>query len=377
VIPRPEGVEIRPIRSLSGRRRFVDLPFRIHGGDPNWVPPLRLSVYDRLSPRSPMATHQQWALWLALRNGHPVGRIGACVDRLFDEHQGERWGWVGFFDSFDDPEVAARLFEVSWDWCRRQGAVRAVGPANFTTNDELGLMVHGFDRPPALMTLQNPRYYQALWEERGWEPAMDLFGYRFEDLTTDLSERQRRTLDRLKQRSGVTVRGLDMASFDAEVGKLFDLYNAAWQNNWGFAPLPEADMRHLAKQLRQVIRPEWVFALEKNGIPVAVCITIPDANRVMQKLRTGRLFPTGWARLLLGVRKTNVARVWALGVRPDVANLALGPLLYAEIVDRLRRSGVKEAEASWTLSTNHRINDQIEAMGGRHSRTWRLYQRAL
>lgn len=361
----------------NGRRVFVDVPFRIHGGDPDWIPPLRLSVYDRLSPKHPANAHQETALWVAFRHGRPVGRIGACVDSLFNDYQKVRWGWVGFFDSFDDPEVAGGLFNTACSWAAGRGADTCVGPASFTTNDELGLMVEGFEEAPAILTLQNPRYYEQLWTGHGWEPAMDLWGWHFETSETELSERQRRALERLQKRARVRARSIDMDDYDAEVGRFFEIYNAAWQDNWGFAPMPEAEVRHLAKQLRQIIRPEWAFGLETNdGEPVAVCLALPDMNLPMRRVRSGRLAPFGWYPLLRAKNRVPRARVWALGIRPDYQHLALGPLLYREIVDRLSSDPrIEGAEASWTLATNRRINNQMEAMGARRTKVWRLYQR--
>jgi GNAT superfamily N-acetyltransferase len=356
----------------------VDVPFRIHGGDPGWVPPLRMTVYDRLSPRHPAAAHQETALWVAYRHRRPVGRIGACRDSLFDQRQGARWGWVGFFDTFDDKAVASALFDAATGWCADNGADRCVGPANFTTNDELGLQVEGFDQPPTLLTLQNPPYYESLWSGYGWEPAMDLWAWRFESSRTALSDRQRRVLERIERRAKVSARSLDMSDFDAEVGRFFEVYNAAWNDNWGFTPMPEAEVRHLAKQLRQILNPNWAFGLvTEDGTAVAVCLALPDLNIPMRKVRSGRLAPTGWATLLLGQRRTKVARVWVLGVRPDYQHLALGSLLYREIVDRLRADGVDVAEASWTLASNRRINDQLAAMGAERSKVWRLYEKPL
>ncbi|HMC38869.1 MAG TPA: hypothetical protein VKI19_04345 [Acidimicrobiales bacterium] len=374
-MPRPE---VRRVSGWNGRRRFIDVPFRIHGGDPDWIPPLRLTVHDRLSPRHPANSHQQTALWIAYRHGRPVGRIGACVDSMFNDYQKVRWAWVGFYDSFDDPDVAAALFEVACAWAAEHGADTCVGPANFTTNDELGLQVDGFDDPPTILTLQNPPYYEGLWTAHAWEPAMELWAWHFVKTQTALSDRQRRTLERLKTRAKVRARSIDMDDYDAEVGRFFEVYNAAWQDNWGFAPLPEPEVRHLAKQLKQIIRPEWAFGLETTdtGEPVAVCLALPDMNRPMQRIRSGRLLPTGWYPLLTEGKKVSHARVWALGVRPNYQHLALGPLLYGEIVDRLARDPyIETAEASWTLATNHRINDQLSAMGATRSKVWRLYQR--
>ncbi|MGI8750904.1 MAG: hypothetical protein ACR2MN_01025 [Acidimicrobiales bacterium] len=371
------GVEIRPAHGLAGRRRFIDVPFRIHGDDPSWVPPLRLSVYDRLSPRHPANAHQRTALWIAYRHGKPVGRVGACLDTFFNDYQGVRWGWVGFFDCFDDPEVAATLFDVASAWLNTQGADTCVGPADFTTNDELGLMIEGFDEPTALMTLQNPAYAEELWTGAGWEPAMDLWAWHFDKMHTALSERQTRTLERIRQRAGVHVRQVDMKNFDADVGKCFEVYNAAWQANWGFAPMPEAEVRHLGKQLKAIINPRWAFGVETAaGEVVAVCLALPDLNRLMVRVRSGRLLPFHWIALLAGRKKLSQARVWALGIKPEWQTRALGPLLYAEIVDRLASDPhIRTAEAGWTLASNHRINDQLAAMGARRSKVWRLYQR--
>ncbi|HET9058525.1 MAG TPA: GNAT family N-acetyltransferase [Acidimicrobiales bacterium] len=368
------GTEIRPAGAALAKKAFVDLPFRLHGHDPSWVPPLRYAVYDRLSKRHPAAQHQHWAMWTAHRAGTVVGRIAACTDSQFDELHGEKWGWVGFFDSVDDKEVAGSLFEVATDWCRRQGAQKAVGPGNFTTNDEIGLLVDGFDRPATMLTLENPPYYEALWTSWGWAPAMDLYGWLFERDRTALSDRQRKLLQRLKQRSEVRARQLDMADYDADVGRFFALYNRTWQHNWGFAPMPEAEVRHLAKALKPVINPRWAFALEKDGEPIGVCLAVPDVNRVLLRARSGRLLPVTWARLLTATRKGKHVRVIALGVVPEAQSMGLGPLLYGEIVSRLYDDGVETAEASWTLATNHRINSQLEDLGATRYKMWRVYE---
>jgi len=380
---RPD-IEIRPVTGVLAKRSFVDVPFALHGSDPDWVPPLRLTVYDRLSRRHPASSHQRWALWIAYRdqrNGtrkrpRSVGRIAACVDTLFNEHWGENWAWVGFFDCIEASAAAEALFDVALDWCRRQGAKKAVGPANFTTNDEIGLLVEGFDTPTALMTLQNPPYYEDLWMGAGWQQAMDLYGYHFDRKTVSLSQRQRRALHRLQERCKVTVREMRPSEYDAEVGRFFDIYNATWTDNWGFVPMTEPEVRHLAKQLKRIINPRWALALERDGQPVGVCLALPDANQPMARVRSGRLLPLGWLTLLAGMKHVTQARVFALGVRPDSQHLALGPLLYGEIADRLAADGL-DAEASWTLATNMRINKQLEDMGGVRYKVWRLYQQDL
>jgi hypothetical protein len=373
------AVEVRPVSGWRGRHQFVDVAFRLFGDDPNWVPPLRMSVLDRISPKNPANEHQVTRLWIAYRDGQPVGRIGACVDSFFNEYQNVSWGWVGFYEVVDDDEVVTALFEVAWQWLKLQGATTAVGPASFTTNDDIGLQVDGFEYPPYFLTVQNPRYYERHWVGHGWEQAMDLWAWKFHRGAVNLDERQRKTLARLRARTKLTIRTMSMKDFDAEVKRLFEVYNAAWSKNWGFAPMPEAEIKHLAKSMKQLVDPDITLVVEKpDGEPVGVAIILPDVNEIMPKLRSGRLLPIGWYHLLRGVPKVTRVRFFALGIKPEHQTLALGPLVYQEALDRLMaRSQIVESEASWILASNDRMNNAIQTLGGTRYKTWRLYQRPL
>ncbi len=370
------ALEIKPVRNRLGRHTFVDLPFRLFRHDPTWVPPLRISVLDRISPKYPANDHQDTALWMAYRNGKPVGRIGACVDRNFNEFQDLSWAWVGFFECFDDQEAAGALFDTATRWAGAKGVEECVGPASFTTNDECGLLVEGFEHPPMILTPQNPPYYEHLWVDAGWEQAMDLWAWRVTQAGTALTDRQRRALDRLMAKGDLTIRNLRMEEYDKEVDRFFEIYHSAWARNWGFAPMSEAEVKHLAKNLKQIIDPELALIVEKGGEPVGVSLTLPDANEPMFKVRSGRLLPFGWWHLLRGLKKTTGARIWALGVRSDIQSRAVGPLLYAKIIEDLRdHQRIRRFEASWILATNTPMNTAIEAMGGSRYKTWRMYKR--
>jgi ribosomal protein S18 acetylase RimI-like enzyme len=373
------SVELRPVTTLLGRHRFVAVPFTLFGDDQEWIPPLRLSVLDRISPKNPANSHQVTALWIAYRDGRPVGRIGACVDTIFNEFQHVAWGWVGFFEAADDGEVVKLLFDAARAWLKSRGATTAVGPASFTTNDEAGLLVEGFEDPPVVLDTHNPPYYERLWLDNGWEQVMDLWAWRFVRSTIALSDRQRKVLDRLRARARVAIRPVNMKDFNAEVSRLFKVYNSAWSANWGFAPMPEAEVRHLAKQLKPMVDPNLVLLAEKaDGEPVGVSIVLPDVNEVLARIRSGRLLPTGWYHLLRGLPKVTRVRVFAVGVKPDQQNLGLGPLLYQEGMQGvMRRPEVVSAEASWVLANNDPMNKALAAMGGTRSKTWRMYQQAL
>jgi len=314
---------------------------------------------------------------MAWRGKEPVGRIGACIDTVFNRLHGERWAWIGFFESIDDQEVADALFEAATSWGRAKGAQTCTGPASFTLNDECGLLVENFEDPPLILTTENPAYYERLWTEAGWQQAMDLWGWRFDRATIGLSDRHRRILERLGQRAKVTVRESRMKDFNTEVDRLFEVYNAAWSQNWGFSQLSEAEVKHLAKQVKQLVDPNLVlFAETADGEPVGCAICLPDANEAMSKVRSGRLLPFGWYHLLTGMKKPTKVRVWALGVKPEFQSRALGPLLYSKLLDNcLAIPSVQSGEASWILASNDLMNGPIEAMGGQRYKTWRMYQR--
>lgn len=379
-----QGLVVKPVQNRRALRRFISLPFRLFGRDPAWVPPLRSSVKDRLSPKYPANQHQEHALWLVERDGEPVGRIGACVDRMFNEFQGESWAWVGFFEATDDAGVAVALFEEARAWSRSKGTSTMVGPGSFTTNDEpLGLLVQGFEHPPTVMTGQNPPYYEDLWTKGGWQPAMDLWAWRLDRgaAAPVLSERQRVVLERYQARGGLSVREGNLSDFDAEVGRIFRTYEAACSRNWGFAPMTEAEVRHLAKDLKLVLNPHWVLFVEREGYdePLAFALALPDINRALVRMRGGRLLPLGWWRLLRVARARRSARVMLLGVRPEFQSSALGPMLYHELIQRsfVVDAKFEMAELSWILATNDRMNSAIESFGGLRYKTWRLYEQAV
>lgn len=379
-----DPVVVEPVRDGGTLRRFVSLPFRLFGDDPAWVPPLRSSVRDRLSPKHPANAHQETALWLAFRGGRPVGRIGACVDRLFNEYQDQSWAWVGFFEATDDAEVAGALFDEARAWARAKGMSTMVGPGSFTTNDEpLGLEVEGFDDPPTIMTAQNPPYYEQLWTAAGWRQTMDLWGWRLDRdrAVQGVSDRQRAVIEHLYARGSLRVRGGNMSDFDAEVGRIFRIYESAWSRNWGFAPLTEPEIRHMAKDLKQIVVPRWVVFVERDGVdePLAFGLALPDINRSLIKLRHGRLLPFGWLRVLRDAKRPRSARVLLVGARPEYQGMALGALIYHELLNRsfTIQAELQMAEMSWILATNDRMNRAAEQLGGRHYKTWRLYEQPV
>jgi GNAT superfamily N-acetyltransferase len=377
-LPARRALEIRPVASKRDLNTFIKLPWRLYRNEPNWVPPLlfdRKRFFDR--GRNPFFEHAEVEFFLAWRGETPVGRITAHIDRHFNEFQHHDWGMFGFFECENDPEAAAALLSTAEDWLRARGRDRMVGPMDFTTNDECGVLVDGYDLVPTILTNWHHPYYPGLIEGAGLTKAMDLYMW-----TLEVSERSAvnpviwRAAADVERKYGITVRPMRKKDMEAEIGRFLEVYNAAWERNWGFTPLTEHEVRHYAKDLKPVLDENWAFIAEKDGEPVAAGLTLPDYNQVLIHLN-GRLLPFGWAKALWYKRKIDRVRVFALGVKPEYQHTGVGAKLYEMHYDAAERTNQKKGETGWILETNKSMNRAMERMGGRIVRTYRVFEKLL
>lgn len=376
-----EGLRVRAARNRRDIKRFIDLPYRLHARDPVWVPPLRRDVALLLSrTRNPFFEHAEAEYLIAERNGEVVGRIAAISNRLHNETHDDRVGFFGFFESVDDQAVASALLDAAADWCRSRGHDVLRGPASFSVNDECGLLVDGFETPPALMMPHNPRYYVPLLEHAGFNKAKDLWVYQggSEERYIPVPERLARGTELIRQRQGITLRSLNMNDFEGEVERIKELYNAAWEKNWGFVPMTEHEIDHLAEQFKPVVIPELVPMAEKDGKLIGFGIALPDLNVVFRRHRSGRLFPMIvdllWSLKMKRIRR---ARILLLGVHPEYHGKGIDAMLYHWIWTKSGERKIYWGEAGWILEDNPAMNAGLEKMTFRVYKTYRLYDRAI
>jgi len=371
------------VRAASPRdvRRFVDVPWHLRDlrDAPQWVPPLRVAVLDTLDERkNPFYRRAARQLFVALRNGRPVGRIAAIENRAHNEFHHDRVGFFGFFESIDDAEVARGLFAAAADWLRGRGLTAMRGPMSPSTNHECGLLVDGFDEHPVFMTTWNPPYYTKLVEAAGLAGVKDLLGHLLDaDDAFRVSERLTRHAQRARESGRVTVRSLDPKRFDQELELCWEVYNAAWERNWGFVPFAHDEFQHMGKSLRPLLVPDLALTAEVDGKPAGFLLVVPDFNLLFKRIPNGRLFPTGLIKLLLGKRRIRFGRVMALGVKREHRRSDVFALLVDEIYRRGMAYGMTKAEASWVLEDNELMNRPMRAMGARTYRRWRIYERPL
>lgn len=330
--------------------------------------------------KNPFFEHAEAEYFIAERDGEVLGRVAAISNRLHNETHGDRVGFFGFFESIEDQAVADGLFEAAASWCRTRGHDVLRGPASFSVNDECGLLVDGFETPPTLMMPHNPRYYVGLLERAGFTKAKDLWVYQggSQERYVPVPERLARATELIRQRQGITLRRLNLEDFRGEVERIKELYNSAWERNWGFVPMTEHEIDHLAEQFKPVVIPELVPMAEKDGKLIGFGIALPDLNVVFRKNRSGRLFPMV-LRLLWALKAKRIrrARILLLGVAPDYQGKGVDAMLYHWIWTKSGERGIYWGEAGWILEDNPAMNAGLEKMTFRVYKTYRLYDRPL
>jgi GNAT superfamily N-acetyltransferase len=368
---------------VQGRRelkQFIKLPFRLHRGTP-WVPPL---IYERKQfldkAKNPYFEHGEAEYFLAWRDDEPVGRITAQVDSRWDQFQGGNDGQFGFIEAEDDPQVFEALLGAAESWVRDRGRDRMIGPMDFTTNDECGLLVEGYELHPMILEPWHPRYYDERVAALGYGKLKDLLIWWLEmgelKQGDQFADAIHAVADKVESEHGITVRNMDKSDLEAEIGRFMEVYNSAWEKNWGFVPVTEDEVRFQAQNLKQILDERWAFIAERDGEVLGAALTLPDINQVTKKMN-GRLVPFGWLRFLLGKRKIDRVRVFALGVKPEYQHTGIAARFYVRHIETAVATGIPAGDEGWILETNKPMNRAMEGMGGKVVKKYRLYEKQL
>ncbi len=359
--------------------RFLKVSYLVYGGDPNWVAPLLMDLKKVFTDENPLFTHAEMALWVATRDGRDVGRIAAIIDRNYNQAQQDNAAFFGFFECINDAGVSRALFDAALGWAREQGARRVLGPMNPTSNDECGLLVDGFDSPPVFMMTYNPRYYLDLVAAEGFRKAKDLLAY-YMDFAKCPLERLARIAEKTRQRHPeLAFTPIRKATLTRDLGKVKEVYNAAWQDNWGFVPMTDAEIDFMAGRLKPLLVEGLVWVAETPKEPVGFMLALPDFNMALQPLRGRLLTPKlcGFLPYVLGRKCPPRCRVVTLGVKENYRNRGLEAVMLTEGFRAGFKVGFKDAESSWILEDNTMMCRLLETFGGTPYKTYRIYEREL
>lgn len=374
-------IEILPVTTKAELDRFIRLPMALHRDDPHYIAPLLMERRQALSPKhNPYFAHAEVAFWLARRAGADVGRISAQIDAQALKVRPERVGHFGLLACIDDAAIAAALTGTAEAWLKTRGMTAVTGPFNLSINEEMGLLIDGFDHPPALLMGHDKPYLAPLLEARGYVKAKDVFAY-LSPVSADLSAAIQKRVERPEFRR-ITLRPLDMKHYDREIATLTGIFNDAWSENWGFVPLTPAEIAHTATALKPLIDPRLVCFAEVDGEPAAFLVCLPNLNEAIRDLG-GRLLPFGWLKLLwrLKVRGVKSSRIPLMGVRRKYAKGILGAMMPFMVINAVkkhaRKLGIRTVEMSWILEDNVPMNNIIRSVGGIPYKTYRIYRKDL
>jgi len=375
------SVEIIPVERNRELAEFIDVSWHIPDAvrHPQWVPPLRMMVRDLLDTKSnPFYRQADRMLFVARRQGKPVGRIAAIENRAHNAFHQDRVGFFGFFESVDDSGVAGSLFAAAEEWLRSRGLTSMRGPMNPSTNHDCGLLIDGFDQHPQFLTSWNPPHYEGLIRGAGFAVAKDLLGYwlPYGDPARRPPPRFEALARRAADKANLTFRDLQPSRFWREVEICWEVYNSAWERNWGFVPMSHDEFMHMAKSLKSLLIPQFAFVAEVSGEPAGFMLCVPDFNLVFKRIPSGRLFPFGLGKILLGKSRLRTGRIIALGIKEQFRSGSILPVFMHEAARRAVAYGSPGAEASWILEDNQAMRQPIEAFGGRVYRRWRIFERA-
>ena len=378
------SIEIKPVLSKKDRKIFVTLLWDIFKDDPNWVPPLIMERMDIIDEKkNPYFLHADVRLWIAYKNGMPVGRISAQIDELVEPQHGVKTGHYGFFDCIDDQDVANALFDTACSWLKENGMIEVIGPFSLSINEETGMLVEGFDTPPRLLMGHARPYYEKLVHNYGLSSVKDTWAYTLDISDPILPPTIQKLVDRAVDKGQVKFRPINMDKYEEELKIILDIFNDAWIENWKYIPFTEAELDHAVKELKMIIREDFTYIAEIDGVPQAIMVTLPNINEIIRDLN-GKLFPFGIFKLLWRLKikpSFKTLRVPLMGVRTEYQNSRLSGIMSFGLFEACRQSAIKigceQAELSWVLEENTRLSKLLESIGCVKYKTYRLYQKDL
>ena len=377
------SITVEPVEGPGGRKAFIAAGKVAYDGDPHYIAPLEYEVAARLDPKAnPALAGADVQLFIARKNGAVAGRISAFINPLHLQTYNDGCGHFGFLDAIDDAEVFAALLRAAEDWMRARGMTKVAGPFSFSVNEECGLLIDGFETPPYVMMPHGREWYRRHVEAAGYAKAMDMYALRYIPRRQFIPEKRMKFIERALKGPKVNIRYIDFKRFDAEIATLVDIYKDAWSDNWGFVPMTEAEIAHMAKELRPLIEKYNIIFCELDGEPVAFGLVLPN---IMEAVRDfdGKLLPFNWAKLLwrLKVKKLSQARMPLMGVRKKLHGKPIGAAFAYKIIEMVNTAnmdnGVTSSELSWILEINKDMLTMLTDMGGEIYKTYRIYERGL
>ncbi|MEA2082132.1 MAG: N-acetyltransferase [Elusimicrobiota bacterium] len=369
-------MEVAQVKTPRELKRFIEFPYALYAKDPDWAPPLISEMREMFSDENPFWKHAERAFFMVRDAGRTIGRIAAVVDENHNRFHGEKCAFFGFFECEEDARAARLLFDAVLSFARSREMTVMRGPVNPSMNDECGLLVEGFDEPPKIMMTYNPPYYADFISSAGFYKAKDLIAF-----ITDVNKVPEKRLcsisERiLKRNSAIKIRPINKDDFDNEVKIIMDIYNAAWEKNWGFVPFTGDEVFYMAGKLKQIVDPLLLQIAFYGDDPAGFIMTLPDINQALIKIK-GRLTPFAALKLFYYFKKIKNIRVLTMGVKKRYHKMGIESLLYYRSLKEALSKGYKKCEFSWVLEDNVMMARAAEMLSGKAYKRYRIFEKAL
>jgi hypothetical protein len=359
--------------------RFVALPWRLYAADPCWVPPLRKQVLGYLNLKHPFYAGgaAEREMFLAWRGARVVGRIVGIVNRAYNAFHHDRTGFFGFFECEDDLEAANALVATAGEWVKGHACDSLAGPVNPSTNYEAGLLVKGFDTPPSVMMTYNPPRYAEMLEGAGLVTAKDLYAYESGVHAKSL-ERLAKFAERTRKREPqLSERPVILKQIVSEVAMVRQIYNSAWENNWGFVPASEAEFDWLAHELKPLVDPPLARIAFMDGEPAGFLLALPNVNPALAVLNGSMANPLRVMRAMMIGRRREALRLIIMGVKEQYRMRGIEGVMFYEGLKAALDRGYTSCEYSWILEDNELTKRTVRLMDAEHMKTYRIYSKPL
>ncbi|MBP7795789.1 MAG: hypothetical protein KA059_03310 [Elusimicrobiales bacterium] len=365
------------IKETSDIKEFVDFQYRLLKKNPNFIGDLKSAAEFLLSDAHPFWETAEKKLFLAISNDQIVGRIAGILNHKYNEFQRENTAFFGFFDCINDTEVASLLFAAAEKWAVEKKCNKIVGPANPSSNYSFGLLVENFDEPNVIMMPYNPPYYIELIEGNGYVKEKDLYAFKWV-YDKELFRRLAPVVERInKSNKSIRIETVDIKNLSKAFEDVKAVYNKAWENNWGFVPMTDGEIEQMAREIKPILKKEYVFFARDGEKPVAFCLMLGDMNIALKKL-TGRITPFNVLPFLYNYFfKIKSGRLLALGVNKEYRGRGIEVMMILEAIKNAKKLGWDWGELSWTLEDNFKINKTIEKFGGKVYKKYRLYSKVI
>jgi ribosomal protein S18 acetylase RimI-like enzyme len=376
------SIEIRRVNTKNERKQFIKFAWKVYRNDPklnqNWVPPVISDYMKTLDTESyPLYDHAELAMFTAWKDGVMAGTIAAIKNRRHNEIHEDKVGFWGFFECLNDQKVANALFDAAAIWLKSKGLDAMRGPVSPSMNDQCGMLVRGYDSPPVFLMLYNPPYYNDLCLNSGHKVAQELLAWYIDQKLIDI-ERLRRISQHVMKREGLSIRILDMKNFDSEIEKMRDIYNGAWEKNWGFVPMTDKEFDFLAKSLKPIANPHYIYFVEnREGKTIGFSLSLPDINQALKHVNGNPLTPWGLVKYLWYKRNISTVRTIVMGVLPEYRNKGIDSILNTQIADYGGKHGVFASEMSWVLKSNEAMSKLAQVIGGKPYKEYVIYEKAI